>query len=313
MRIMVIGAGSIGKRHHQNLLTLNVDSVLCPYREFSRQALEAGQFDAVVIATATQIRLELIEICAELDLPFYVEKPLSHESATLEKILKRAEPVATRSMIGFMMRYHPAFRALAQMDLSDIHSFSFLIGHDVRQWRQNWRFSESYAARPEGGGVLLDLCHELDMALCLFPGAIQTDVHSLGHRTFPGVDFQTRIALALANGNTSALGSVEMDYLSPVSTRRATLRGLNKVIEFDFANSAYSINDGTGPSMLSFPLDRNEMFLAAMRDFLALIRGSAQSDIEHFPRLDLVVQSCKAIAEAHEARRFRGNITRSFE
>ncbi|MGO4914524.1 Gfo/Idh/MocA family protein [Pseudogemmobacter sp. W21_MBD1_M6] len=316
MRIMVVGAGSIGKRHHENLTSLGVDSVLCPYRDFAsgagKKTLESGEFDAMVIATATQIRMELVACCARLGLPFYVEKPLAYDADALSKILTCAQPVAERSMVGFMMRYHPAFRSLAQMDLSDIYSFSFVIGHDVRQWRQNWRFSESYAAKPEGGGVLLDLCHELDMATTLFHGATITATNSLGHAAYPGVDFATRISLCGGANRSGVTGNVEMDYLSPVSTRSATLRGLGKVIQFDFIRGSYSVDDGKGPTHLSLPHNRNDMFLAAMRDFLALVAGTPTSKVEHLPRLDLAAKSCAIIASAWEGRKFQGNITGEF-
>jgi predicted dehydrogenase len=316
MRIMVVGAGSIGKRHHENLSSLGVDSVLCPYRDFAsgegKKALESGGFDAMVIATATQIRMELVECCVRLDLPFYVEKPLAYETKTLNDILTCAQPVADRSMVGFMMRYHPAFRALAQMDLSDIYSFSFVIGHDVRQWRQNWRFSESYAAKPDGGGVLLDLCHELDMATTLFQGTTITATNSLGHAAYPGVDFATRISLSGGTVQTGVTGNVEMDYLSPVSTRYATLRGLKKVIQFDFISGSYVVDDGKTPIELSIPHNRNDMFVAAMRDFIALVAGKPASGIEYLPRLDLAAESCATIASAWEARQFQGNINGEF-
>lgn len=314
MRIMVVGAGAIGKRHHQNLLSLGVEGVLCPYRDYAsgegQKALEAGGFDAVIIAAATQVRTELIETCARLDLPFYVEKPLAFETNTLNKIMRCAEPVAKRSMVGFMMRYHPAFRSLARMDLSDIFGFSFLIGHDVRQWRPNWTFSESYAARPDGGGVLLDLCHELDMALTLFQGAAVTGTSCLGHAAYPGVDFATRVSLG---GSAGVTGTVDMDYLSPVSMRRALLRGMDKVVEFDFIGGTYVVDDAKGRAKLSLPHDRNDMFLAAMRDFMALVTGAPTSDVEHLPRLDLAAKSCSAIAAAWETRKFEGNVEREFE
>ena len=169
MFIPVIGAGSIGRRHHDNLQTLGARSVLLPWRSFDAGALAGA--DGVVIATATQVRLELVALCAALGLPFYVEKPLAFDPDTVAAIGQAAGPLAARCMVGFMMRYHPAFRLLARLDLSSVYDASFGIGHDVRQWRKNWSFAASYAARPEGGGVLLDLCHELDMAQTLFPAA----------------------------------------------------------------------------------------------------------------------------------------------
>ncbi len=303
MRIMVIGAGSIGRRHHGNVVALGADAVLFPYRDFQGAAtLDAQPLDGVVIATATQVRLEVVQLCAERGLPFYVEKPLAYDSANLTAIMQAAAPVAERSLVGFMMRYHPAFRYLARLDLSDIFRFSFEIGHDVRQWRPNWSFADSYAAKAEGGGVLLDLCHELDMSATLFPGSGLNSVDSIGHAAFPGVDFATRIALG--DG-----GTVAMDYLTPVLVRRASLRGTNQVIDFDFAAQRYQIDRGEGSETIDLPLERNAMFIAAMCDFLALVTGDPVSDVEHLPRLDRVSASCALLAKAWETRQFGGQIT----
>ncbi len=304
MDIPVIGAGSVGRRHHENLCSLGVRSDLLSWRGFDAAAFRARRADAVVIATATPVRLPLVQLCRDLGLPFYIEKPLSQDAATVDQILSLAGPLAARSMVGFMMRYHPAFRTLAQRDLSTVYDAAFGIGHDVRQWRRNWSFAASYAAQPQGGGVLLDLCHELDMACTLLPDMEPGEVTCLGHAAFPGVDFATRIALAGAG----RLGTVAMDYLSPVSFRRIMLRGTGIAADFDLIAGRYVLHDGRGVQDLSFPFERNEMFLAAMRDFLHLVAGRPVSDVEHLPRLDLVAGSCRTIARAWGARRFAGRI-----
>ena len=72
--------------------------------------------EAVVIATSTPIRLDLIEICAQRDWPFYAEKPLAWRVSQAQAIHDAGAPVAERSMVGFMMRYHPAVRDLAARD-----------------------------------------------------------------------------------------------------------------------------------------------------------------------------------------------------
>ncbi|MCF1709473.1 hypothetical protein L0V05_11670 [Tabrizicola sp. J26] len=303
MFIPVIGAGSIGRRHHDNLSALGVRTALLPWRAFIPAQLDGA--DAVVIATATQVRLELVRLAAERDLPFYVEKPLSHDVATVEAILAEAGQLARRSMVGFMMRYHPAFRLLARLDLSGVYDASFGIGHDVRLWRKNWSFAASYAALPEGGGVLLDLCHELDMALTLLPQARIGGVASLGHARFPGVDFASRIGLEGAG----LLGAVAMDYLSPVSFRRIVLRGPGLVADFDLIAGRYRLDEAGNAREIDLPFERNDMFLAALRDFLHLVREEPVSDVEHLPRLDLAAGTCRAIAKAWGERRFTGQVT----
>lgn len=302
--IAVLGAGSIGTRHANNLMALGETVELIGWRGFDRAAFEARRdIEAVVIATATHIRLELIEMCAANNWPFYAEKPLAWRVAQVEAIHAAAAPVADRSMVGFMMRYHPAVRDLAARQLSDIYGFSFEIGHDVRQWRDNWRFAGSYAANPEGGGVLMDLSHELDLALALFPGLTLQSATSVGHRDFDGVDFATRVNLASEAG---VVGSVAMDYVSPVSLRRAGLRGTDAIIDLDFLAPEMVVSGGETAGTINYGFDRNDMFMAAMGDFLALVRGTQLSDNSLVPRFDLMRASSLLIAQAWEARQFCG-------
>lgn len=308
MRVLVIGSGSIGRRHHGNLQALGASSRLVSWREAGLGGALAAMTDAeaVVVATATDIRLPVIEAAAARGLPVYVEKPLAFRPAEVEAIAEVAAPVAARSMLGYMLRYHPAVRALAAADLSDVFQFALTIGHDVTQWRQNWRFSESYAARGAGGGVLLDLCHELDLAACLFPGLEVTRVESLGHPAFPGVDFASRISLQ----RQGVAGDVAMDYLTPLLHRRTTLRGTERMHDFDFAAQVYRVTDSAGPRLLDLPLERNAMFLDAMRDFLGLAFGGPLSGNPLMPRLDLALPSARAVARAWAQRTFIGEITK---
>ncbi len=308
MRVLVIGSGSIGRRHHGNLQTLGASSRLVSWRDGGLGGAVAAMQDAeaVVIATATDIRLPLIEAAAAQGLPVYVEKPLAFHPQEVEAIAELAAPVADRSMLGLMLRYHPAVRALAASDLSDVFQFALTIGHDVTQWRQDWRFSDSYAAKAEGGGVLLDLCHELDLAACLFPGLEVTGVESLGHPAFPGVDFASRVSLRRGG----VVGDVAMDYLTPQLHRRAVLRGHTRMHDFDLAAQAYRVTEAAGVRTLDLPLERNAMFLDAMRDFLALAAGKATSGNPLMPRLDLCLPSAQLVADAWARRRFVGEITK---
>lgn len=306
MVIAVVGAGSIGQRHHRNLTALGEAVDLIGWRSFDKAKFEARtDIEAVVIATSTPIRLDLIEICAQRDWPFYAEKPLAWRVSQAQAIHDAGAPVAERSMVGFMMRYHPAVRDLAARDLSDVYGFHLEIGHDVRQWRENWSFAGSYASDPEGGGVLMDLCHEADLALALFPGAALGTVDCVGHADFPGVDFATRLSLTSVSG---AVGSVAMDYVSPVSLRRCGLRGRDACIDLDLLAPEMRIARAEGVQSVSYEFDRNDMFMDIMRDFLALVRGQKTSGNPLMPRFDKMRDSSLMIAQAWEARLLYGHV-----
>jgi predicted dehydrogenase len=301
MRVLVIGTGSIGRRHAGNLEALGAKVEAVSMRAAGLDgalARLAQGWDGAVIATGTQIRLPLIEAAADKGIPLYIEKPLAADPDTVSAIYAAAAPILDRSVVGFMMRYNPAFRHLAAQDFSDAYRYSFEIGHDVTQWRQNWSFADSYAAKPEGGGVLLDLCHELDMAHCVFPGVL-SDVECLGHTRYPGVDMATQVSRA-----GPVQGTVAMDYLAPVPIRRVEVAGMRTRRSLDFHTGRFC----DGDAEQTFPVVRNEMFLAILGDFLALAAGKAPSQVEHLPRLDLVRPSCEEIAKAHAMRRFTGHL-----
>jgi len=310
LKYYVIGAGAIGKRHHQNLASLGADVTLLGWRgfdvdEFASQIGQSDSPSALIIATASQVRLELVKLAASANAPIYIEKPLAFRVAELEHIYNAAAPIKSRSMVGFMMRYHPLVRSLASRSCDRTYRFDFEIGHDVRQWRANWRFADSYAAEPEGGGVLLDLCHELDIAHLLFPAAQLQQVNCLGHVDFPGVDVATSITLAQTNGPS---GTVSMDYLSPYSLRRAKLRRVGDVRDIDLLNCIEVTADESGESKNQITFERNQMFIDIMRDFMTLAETGQRPDNKIAPVMDQVYGSCKLIAQAWEARAFHGAI-----
>jgi predicted dehydrogenase len=306
---LVIGAGSIGKRHHANLQALGAEARLLPWRGIDPGELRTAIDTAtgVVIATATDIRLDLIQMAAEAGTPLYIEKPLAFRPADVAAIYELTDAIAERSVLGYMMRYHPAVLAV-QADLPALYGFTLQIGHDVRQWRQNWRFADSYAAKPEGGGVLLDLCHELDLAHCFVPDLSVAGVDSIGHADFPGVDFATRISLA-----GSANGTVAMDYLSPVFERRTTLEGRDERIDLNLLTAEVRRRTAETDETTGYAFDRNDMFLGLMRDFMALAEGRTPSDNPLLPRLDRVRASAELVASAWEKRTFHGMLEGGFE
>ena len=113
-RYIVLGSGSIGRRHHENLTRLGADVRLLSWRGLSIGDLEAALEGAtgLVVATATQVRLAPVQAAAERGLAVYIEKPLAFRTGDLSELMAAVAPVADRSVAGFMMRYHPAVRAL---------------------------------------------------------------------------------------------------------------------------------------------------------------------------------------------------------
>ena len=77
MRVLVIGSGSIGRRHHDNLGALGVASKLLSWREARISGAERAmaEAEAVVVATATDVRLPLIAAAANRLSLIHISEP----------------------------------------------------------------------------------------------------------------------------------------------------------------------------------------------------------------------------------------------
>ena len=306
----VVGSGSAGRRHSANLQNLGKTVEHLAWRGFDAETFSSslarcGGQAAVVIATATDVRSELVDICAVHNAPMYIEKPLAFTKKDVTEIYGIEIGLQQRSMVGFMLRYHPLTMFLSRFDSGEFFRLQFEIGHDVRLWRENWSFSESYAARAEGGGVLLDLCHEIDLACMICPSLALDGVKSIGHESFFGVDFASMLSLVSPNGAT---GTVSMDYLSPVLVRSGSLIGCTQNVAFDYVDNSAKVSSATGIKEYRFDLERNAMFMDIMRDFTILAEESGGATLPDIPRMDRVRDSCTLIAKAWEQREFVGTV-----
>ena len=305
----VIGAGSIGTRHFNNLKELGQDVISLSWRGIDMDTLlhdlRAAQGQAgVVIATATKIRMPLIRDIADTGAALYIEKPVAYHPADVDAIFSLPLDIQMRSMAGFMMRYHPMVDYIRTAAPKHMFRAGLEIGHDVTQWRQNWTFADSYAADPDGGGVLLDLCHEIDLAH-LFCGDLSLDtVRSTNHPDFPKVDIQSHLTLTSDRG---VIANVSMDYLAPKLIRRGHLIGITAQLDYDLTQNTVCMTTATGVDRHEFAFERNEMFLGIMRDFIALSQGNSASN-PIAPRLDLTKEVCHLISNAWASRTFSGQL-----
>jgi predicted dehydrogenase len=305
----VIGKGSIGMRHASNISEIGIDLVHLSWREVEINSLRSKFIKindkvCVVIATATNVRLPIIKLCAELDIPMYIEKPIGYIKKDLKEIFSISQELQQKSFVGLMMRYHPLIRYLTEQNLQNLYRFNIEIGHNVNEWRQGWKFSESYASNPNGGGVLLDLCHEIDLAYLLCDSLYVDKTLSFQHANFDMVDIASSILLSSKSGISC---NISMDYLAPELIRRGTLVCVDKHLTYDLTSSTIIERSKQGLKENYFPVERNQMFIDAMKDFLNVVSG--QSPVNPIaPRLDKVKDVCFHIADAWEKRQFIGKI-----
>lgn len=170
MHIAIIGYGSIGQRHEKNCISLgHVVDVLSRHE---RRKLKREKYDLVVICSKTSEHLSDVKRHKKLSDNFLIEKPLA---ASYEEAIKiKKELKGKNVLVGYCLIFNPIInevkkildkKTLGKVFFSQIYAGSYL---------PNWRggdYSKSYSAnKDEGGGIELDLIHEINYAQYLFPG-----------------------------------------------------------------------------------------------------------------------------------------------
>jgi len=309
MKYFVIGSGSIGHRHAKNLKILGANITHYSWRKINLEKVlkdirACNGKAAVVIATATNVRLSLILQCAAAGAALYIEKPIAFRLSDVSKIYALPNEILKRSVAGFMMRYHPIFQRVLKDKVDHIFRASFEIGHDVNQWRQNYIFSENYASDRLGGGVLLDLCHEIDIAFLVCGPAKLVSVRSIQHPDFDEVDIASTLDFSDEKGLNYRIA---MDYISPKLIRRGSIIGTDLQIDYDLVHNKFIKTSKESYKENVLDYERNQLFLDLMFDFMCLAEGRNAIN-PYIPRLDRIRDVCNVIASAWETREFTGKL-----
>lgn len=324
MKVLVVGTGSIGKRHIANLLQLGTQVLAYSYRP-EAQALDprvtrvldlpvalVSDIDAVVVANRTDLHMQVALQAAHAGKHLFLEKPLAASMAGVNELVTTARQKGLVVEAGFMLHSHPNLLwirdFLAQGRLGEIWHLRAAVGQWLPDWRPGTDHRQGYGAfKALGGGVTFDLIHELDLVQWLL-GPVQ-DVTAM-MRQAPALEIETeavaQIGLQLASG---ALAQVHLDYLRPGYGREMEIVGGQGVLRWDYVQGVVTLEQaGQAPLAVHRVPDgfvRNHLFFTHMRHFLQRLQSPylpASSPLEE------AVSALQVALAAHRSAEQRQNV-----
>jgi predicted dehydrogenase len=187
-------------------------------------------------------------------------------------------------MMGMCYRYHVGLQLLRRLlqERTNGRVLSALQwgGSYLPDWRPGRDYRTVYSAqRRLGGGVLLDSIHDLDLARWLF-GEVRDVSCSLNHLGSLEIDVEDEASLVLTHHN-GVVSELHLDYLQ--RSRRQFLEVVCEKgnLRWDFDERCVRRYDADRKAWQALPYDFevNDMYLAELRDFLALVEGHGPSPI----------------------------------
>lgn len=305
MIALVIGYGSIGKRHAENLKKLGIDVVLYrsktgPHSGFKEyydldEALKIA--DIVLITNPTSLHLQTAMKVAEAGKPMFIEKPLSHNLDDVDKFLKLVKKKEIPVMIGYNMRFHPALKRIKQLvekkTVGKVLTANVSVGSYLPDWHPKQDYRTSYSSSSAlGGGVLLDLSHEIDTALWLF-GKAHYVSSVLGKVSNLSVDVEDVANLILEMKNDVVV-EIHMDYLQKPAERSIEILCSEGTIKWSSNDNIVRMFYAKTDEWLSSPLDKfdnNHMYVEEVQHFIDCVKSSVKpiiSEVDGKAVLDIV-------------------------
>lgn len=189
--VLIIGAGSISYKHARAAKSLfpacRVIQVSASGRQLDRlefidsvekstsHAFKNHTIDLVIIATPAISHLHFLEevFGEKRGIPVLVEKPLAASYLPAKKMLDWSSLQENFVRVAYCLRHHSGLQQLQKMLKSNSYGSVKTVHAEVAQHLQYWRPEKDYrntvtAKKSLGGGVLLELSHELDYLESLF-------------------------------------------------------------------------------------------------------------------------------------------------
>ena len=233
--IGVVGLGYIGQGHLRNSMKL-ADASLVAVSDISKKALRSAmnagvkktyqsfeqllkdpEIDCVVIAVPTHHHLQCAKEAAEAKKHIFLEKPIARNIEEAKEIISITEKNSVKLMVGYPLRFNPAFRTLKE----GIRSGTFGVVEIAYATNISsgpfFHRAEGYVPTPVpewwfnreliGGGALLDLGSHMINLLRWYFGEVTNIRSHLSHRF--NMDFEdSAICLAKFEAGTKAVISV---------------------------------------------------------------------------------------------------------
>lgn len=247
-RILIVGFGSIGKRHARLIRAMLPQVELAVLRhQQTAEPLAAGmdhcftnleqalafQPQAAVIANPSSHHLPVARVLAAAGVHLLIEKPIANSADGVRDLIDICRKQQSVLMTAYNLRFMPSllrFRELLQNKMAgEILTVRAEVGQYLPDWRPGTDYRSSVSARAElGGGVLLELSHELDYLRWLF-GEVQWVSAVLRTQSKLEINVEDLAGLTLGlkvrgDGN-ELVASLNLDCFRRDTTRTCTVIG----------------------------------------------------------------------------------------
>jgi predicted dehydrogenase len=171
----------------------------------------------------------------------FIEKPISHSTQDIVRLIHALDTTGGSLMLGYNLRYLTSLQEFRRYLHEGLVGKPLSVRCEVGQFLPNWRpeidYRKGVSARRElGGGVLLELSHEIDYLRWLF-GEVNWVRATLLRQSQLEIDVEDTVHLTIGFEERSSAGqlvaNLNMDFIRHDTTRSCTVIGDKGTLRWD--------------------------------------------------------------------------------
>ncbi|MBT5403520.1 MAG: Gfo/Idh/MocA family oxidoreductase [Crocinitomicaceae bacterium] len=256
MKVLIVGFGSIARKHVNALSELEQDLSVYALRSSTDFEPISGvesitsteqipdDIEFIVVSNPSNKHFETIESLAQLGKNMFIEKPSIHRLDGANALINRVKEYDIKTYVACNLRFLDCLKFLKQQislnQIGRINEVNIYAGSYLPDWRPNQDFKNTYSALSElGGGVHLDLIHEIDYTYWMFGIPNQ---QRLLHTSNSSLEIQSTTYANYLYQYQQFCVNVVLNYYRRPAKRSIEIITENAVIEVDLLKNCVKSN-----------------------------------------------------------------------
>ncbi len=300
-KVLVVGGGSIGKRHIRNLLHINFnsDDIHCVEPREDRveelnklgikdtyeslnEALKKNNYTFSILCSPTIFHIDQAISLAREKINIFIEKPLSADLNKIDELLAQVEKNKIRVGIAYVFRFSPLVGKVKEILNTNLLGKLLYFRGEFSEYLPDFHPYEDYrtfymAKKELGGGSILDQSHIIDLAYYLLGDfksvfAFNSKVSNLEINT-------DDIAEMLIETKNGVVGTIHTDIIGRNHKKELEIKGELGNITINFYENSvnfYSASDKNTIIYNKFEKDFNQNYILELKNFIMYCQGKEE-------------------------------------
>lgn len=290
MKILMVGCGSIGKRHCRNIIRYTSENNIQLELDFLRSSntklpddiLEKtsnqygsiselnNKYDTIFITNPTSLHYDTLLMLNDYSDNFFIEKPVFDKT---DIDISKFQNTKKKYYVACPLRYTQVLLAAKEfVRKNQIFSVRAISSSYLPDWRPGTDYRNTYSAHKDlGGGVLIDLIHEWDYLFSFFGAPLSIQKY-FGKYSDLEIDSED-LAVYIAKYNSFLL-ELHLDYCGKQTRRYCEFITADGLYTFDITNNQILKN---GLIEKSFVEDGNDKYYRELQNFFSIIFGNVDN------------------------------------